>query len=109
MSYIDLPSSGVIRKSSIPLASSAIIVSIQTSTTGSNWVSFSSQACNALDIVNVSGFTIEYRRGGTGDSIPIPTGSARLVVGITNASDISLRRVDLSNTQITITSEALTA
>jgi hypothetical protein len=38
----------------------------------------------------------------------ILSGSSRLVVGITNANQIDVRRVDTSNTQITVPAEAIT-
>lgn len=88
--------------------SSASILSAQTQSTGSNYTTFSTQACWALDIANNSGVAIEYRRDGTGNTIAIPTGASRLVLGIYNANQISIRRVDQSNTQVTVTAEALT-
>ncbi len=88
--------------------SSASIVSAQTASTGTNYTAFSSQACWGLDIVNNSGVAIEYRRGATGSTIPIPSGTSRLITGIYNANQIDIRRVDTSNTQVTITAEALT-
>lgn len=95
------------QRSSVPTSASASIVSVTTAATGTNWTAFASTACVALDIVNNSGTTIEYRRGGAGSAIPIPSGSARLVVGITNANTIDVRRVDTSNTQVTVTAEAI--
>jgi hypothetical protein len=92
---------------SLPLAASATIMSVTTAATGSNWTAFSSQACNALDIVNTASVAIEYRRGGAGDAMTILSGSARLVVGIANANEIQVRRVDQSNTQVTIPAEAV--
>jgi len=93
--------------SSVPGAASVTIMSLTTAATGSNYTAFSSQACNALDIVNTSSVAIEYRRGGTGNTMTILSGSSRLVVGIANANEISVRRVDQSNTQITIPAEAI--
>jgi len=95
------------QRSSVPTSASASIVSVTTAATGTNWTAFGSTACVALDIVNNTGTTIEYRRGGAGSAIPIPSGSARLVVGITNANSIEVRRVDTSNTQVTVTAEAI--
>lgn len=92
---------------SVPLAASVTIMSVTTAATGSNWTAFSSQACNALDIVNSSSVSVEYRRGGTGNAMTILSGSARLVVGIANANEIQVRRVDQSNTQVTIPAEAV--
>ena len=93
--------------SSVPGAVSATILSLTTAATGTNYTAFSSQDCNSLDIVNTSSVAIEYRRGATGNSMTILSGSSRLVVGITNANQIDVRRVDQSNTQITIPAEAI--
>ena len=93
--------------SSVPGAVSATILSLTTAATGANYTAFSSQTCQSLDIVNTSSVAIEYRRGGAGNTMTILSGSSRLVVGITNANEISVRRVDQSNTQITIPAEAI--
>ena len=92
---------------SVPGAQSATILSLTTSATGATFTAFSSQTCNSLDIVNTSSVAIEYRRGATGNAMTILSGSSRLVVGITNANQIDVRRVDQSNTQITIPAEAI--
>lgn len=92
---------------SVPGAQSVTIMSVTTAATGTNYTAFTSQACNSLDIVNTSSVAIEYRRGATGNSMTILSGSSRLVVGITNANQIDVRRVDQSNTQITIPAEAI--
>lgn len=92
---------------SVPGAVSATILSLTTAATGTNYTAFSSQVCQSLDIVNTSSVAIEYRRGATGSSMTILSGSSRLVVGISNANQIDVRRVDQSNTQITIPAEAI--
>lgn len=92
---------------SVPGAVSVTITSVTTAATGTNYTAFSSQTCNALDIVNTSSVAIEYRRGAAGTAMTILSGSSRLVVGITNANQIDVRRVDTSNTQITIPAEAI--
>ena len=92
---------------SVPGAVSVTIMSVTTAATGTNYTAFSSQTCNCLDIVNTSSVAIEYRRGATGTAMTILSGSSRLVVGITNANQIDVRRVDTSNTQITIPAEAI--
>jgi hypothetical protein len=93
--------------SSVPGAVSATILSLTTAATGSNYTAFASTTCQSLDIVNTSSVAIEYRRGATGNSMTILSGSSRLVVGITNANQIDVRRVDQNNTQITIPAEAI--
>ena len=67
-----------------------------------------SAACDALDLVNNTGVAVEYRRGGAGSTVTVPTGASRLIVGIANANEIAVRRVDLSNTQVVVQAEALT-
>ena len=52
-------------------------------------------ACNAIRVVNTASgaVDIEYRRGGSGVAIPIPAGAEFPIIGLTNASQIDLRRV----------------
>lgn len=83
------------------------ILSAQTAATGTNWTAFASQACTVLDLQNFTGTAIEYRRGGAGTAFRIPDGGQRRIVGIANADEISVRRVDTSNTQVTVAAEAL--
>lgn len=91
-----------------PRASSATIMTVQTASTGTNWTAFSSQSCSTLSVANNSGVDIEYRRDGAGSAMPIFDGYAYAIVGISNANQISVRRVDTSNTQVTLAAEALT-
>lgn len=92
--------------SSVPNASSGTILGLTTSATGTTYTAFGSQACTGLDVVNNTGTTIEYRRGGAGTAMQIPTGTARIVIGITNANQVDVRRTDTSNTQVTLQAEA---
>jgi hypothetical protein len=96
-------------QNSVPTAASGAILTLTTNATGTTFTAFANTACVALDIVNNTGTTIEYRRGATGTAMQIPTGSARLVVGITNANQIDVRRTDTSNVQVTLQAEAFTA
>lgn len=91
--------------SSLPVASSVSIVAITTSATGATYVAFGSNTCSALEIINTSAADIEYQRGGSGTSVKIVAGSSRFIVGITNSSQIAIRRVDNSNTTITLSAE----
>jgi hypothetical protein len=90
-----------------PTVASASIVTAATANPGSTYTAFGSAACNGLDIVNETGVAIEYRRGGAGSPMQIGAGRSRLVVGITNANEVSVRRVDQSNTSVTVAAEAL--
>ena len=95
--------------SSIPTSGSGTILALTTANPGTTYTAFASQACVALDIVNNTGTTIEYRRNATGTAMQIPSGAARMVIGITNANQIEVRRTDTSNTTVTLQAEAFTA
>ena len=89
-----------------PTATTVLIVAATTSATGANWVTFGNNACNALDLVNTTGVTIEYRRNGAGSAIQIPTSSSRLIIGITNTNQISIRRYDQDPSPVTVAGES---
>ena len=93
--------------SSVPLASSATIVTAQTAATGTNWTAFGSQACDVLVLSNNTGTAIEIRRGGAGSGFQLPDKAIYSIGAIANANEISIRRVDTSNTQVTVSAEAL--
>lgn len=71
---------------------------VTTSTTGTNWVTYPAQACKQLTLSNQSGATVEVRQDGAGVSLHIPTGVFYTFFGINDASQLSLKRVDSSNT-----------
>lgn len=86
-------------------APTVTITSVQTDASGAAWTAFTTAACNSLDIVNATNVDIEYRRNGAGTGMPIPARSSRSVLGIANADEISVRRVDQLTTQVTIHAE----
>lgn len=92
--------------SSVPQVTTGTILALTTAATGTNYTAFASQACTALDIVNNTGVTIEYRRNAAGVAMQIPTGAARMVIAITNANQVDVRRTDTSNTTVTMQAEA---
>lgn len=92
----------------LPTTTTETHVSVTTAATGTNYTAFASQACLLLDIVNTSGTDIEVTRGGTGVAIRMPNNSARMFGAITNASQLSVRRADTSNTQVAVTAVAVT-
>lgn len=73
---------------------------------GATPVLFTTQACTSLDLVNNTGVDIEYQRGGAGSYMTVPNGMSRLVQGITNASQIGIRRKDSVATAVTVQAEA---
>lgn len=92
-----------------PKVASAAIISLTTAAVGTNFTAFGAQACTAVAIVNTNttAVDLEVRRGASGNTIVVPAGAERVFVGVTNASDLQVRRLDQSNTQVTFTSEAL--
>lgn len=78
-------------------------ISVQTAATGTNYTAFASQVCKQLTLSNQSGVTIEVRQGAAGVALQIPTGTFYTFFGITNSNQLDVRRVDTSNTQVTIT------
>ena len=95
-------------KSSLPTASNVEITSVTTAAMGLNYTNFPSIACNALDLVNHTFYDIEYKRNGNIISMPILANTARYIVGLSNANEISLRRMDSGSNQITLYAEAIT-
>lgn len=91
------------RQPVLPSMASGGNISAQTNATGTNYTAFASQACKQLTLSNQSGTTIEVRQGGAGVGFQIPTGAFYTFFGLTNSNQLEIRRVDTSNTQITIT------
>jgi hypothetical protein len=93
--------------SSAPTSTSGVITSATTAAGGTTFVAFGSQACTQLYLANNTGVTIEFQIGGSGIGMPVFNGAYYLVTGITNASNVGIRRVDLSTTTVTIQAHAL--
>lgn len=91
----------------IPKPRNVTIATKQTSAVGATWVTLTAKPCDAVEIVNTTGTptAIEYSRDGGTTAITIPANMARYIGGISDASQISIRRVDLSNTQVTVAYE----
>jgi hypothetical protein len=86
------------------LLKSATFGSRQTSATGATFVALDAAACNSVEVKNTRpGATdIEVRRGGSGSTVCIPAGWADEFAGITDASQLQVRRYDQANTQASI-------
>lgn len=77
-------------------------ISVQTNATGATYNAYATQLCSQLTIVNDTGTALEVRQGGAGVAIPIASGGSFTFFGIINASQLGVRRVDTSNTQVTV-------
>jgi hypothetical protein len=89
----------------VPRATTVVNASQQTNATGATYNTLASYSCYGLEFFNNTGTVVEYRRGGAGVAIPVFNNSSKWVTGITNANEISIRRVDTSGTQVTIAYE----
>lgn len=88
-----------------------VFSSVQTAATGTNWTALGSQACDQVEIVGVawSGTTkvddidFEVRKTASpGEVYRISSGTAVLFRGFANVDELQIRRVDTSNTQVTV-------
>jgi hypothetical protein len=86
----------------VPKMQSGGNTSAQTAATGTNWTAFASQDCKQLTLVNNTGTTIEFRQDGAGVGIAVPDQTYFPIYGISNVSQVSVRRVDTANTQVTV-------
>lgn len=75
--------------------------SIQTQATGSNWSTLGSRACKRVIIVNNQGVSLDVRQGGAGVAIPVFHTMVFVFDGLANANELSVKRTDSSNTQLT--------
>lgn len=91
----------------IETASFQVIIATQTSATGATWVTLAAQACNSFRLANFTGTTIEVRYNGAGSGLPVASGATYDFLAISNTNQLSLRRLDQSNTQVTVVGQAL--
>jgi hypothetical protein len=75
--------------------------SVQTSATGATYVALTSQAAKRVTLFNNSGTALEVRQGGSGVAVPVASAATFTFEGLANANELSVRRVDVSNTQVT--------
>jgi hypothetical protein len=86
----------------IPRMAAGGNMEVETSATGTNWVAFETQTCKQLTLVNDTGTAMEFRQDGAGVAIPVADDALFTIFGIENAAQIEVRRVDTSNTQVTL-------
>jgi len=78
-------------------------ISVTSSATGSVYVPLASQTCKQLTVSNQTGVLLEFQQGGSGTGLQIPNGAFYTFFGLSNTNQIAIRRVDQSNTQVTVT------
>lgn len=78
-------------------------ISATTAASGTGYVAFGAQACKQVTICNGSGVDIGVTVGGAGVEIPVFAGTYYTCFGITNANQLSVRRVDTGIVQVPVT------
>jgi hypothetical protein len=76
--------------------------SVSTSITGTNWVQLPNGEASSVTLRNRSGTDVEISIGGSGQALQIPDSTDLLVAAIANSNEWSVRRVDQSNTPVTV-------
>ena len=77
-------------------------MNVSTSATGTAYTAFSSQVCSQLTISNDTGTKLDVRQGGAGDPFRVLDSTYYTFFGITDASQISVKRTDNSVTPVTV-------
>jgi hypothetical protein len=85
----------------MPVSSASGYGSVQTSATGATFVALSQQVAGSVTIINNTGTTLEISKDGGTTKIQLPTAASFCVNFITDANQVSVRRADTSNTQVT--------
>lgn len=70
-------------------------LSVTTNVDGTSFVTFPSQACTQVTVINDTAFSFEVRQGGVGVAVPVLAQSSFSFFGATNANQFSVRRKDL--------------
>lgn len=86
----------------MPISSSSGYGSGTTAATGTNWTTLTEQVAGSVTIVNNTGTTIEVSKDSGATKMQIPTGASFCINFISNVNQVSIRRADTSNTQVTL-------
>lgn len=86
----------------VPILNDAGHTQLQSQATGTNYSTFPDIKCHQLTIVNDTGTKLWVRQDGVDPPLPIPDGQSYPFFGIANANELSFKRADSSNTQVTI-------
>lgn len=77
-------------------------LAVQTSASGATYVTLAHNVCNQVTVSNQTGVSIAVRQDGTGDIFVVPTGAFYTFFGISSTNEISFKRLDDSNSQVTL-------
>jgi len=85
----------------MPVSSASGYGSVQTANPGTGYTPLSQQVAGSVTIINNTGTTLEISKDGGTTKIQLPTAASFCVNFITDANQVSVRRADTSNTQVT--------
>jgi len=85
----------------MPVSSASGYGSVQTANPGTGYAALTDQVAGSVTIINNTGTTLEVSKDGGTTKIQLPTAASFCVNFITNANQVSVRRADTSNTQVT--------
>lgn len=69
---------------------------------GTTFVTFPAVACKQVAVVNNTGTDIEVQQDGAGVALPVINGTAYPFYGLNNAAQLGVRRIDQTNTPVTV-------
>lgn len=78
-------------------------LTVSTLAAGATYAAFGAQVCSSLTIANATGVAIDVQQGGAGAPLTLPTGGIVTLSGITNASQIAVRRNDVGVAVVIVT------
>ena len=87
------------------VVNAAGLISIATSSTGNEFVTLPTQPCKQLTIFNLTGAMLSFQRHGTGPTIEIPDGVSWMFRGLSDASNLSVKRTDSNGSPVTFKAE----
>ena len=91
----------------VPQISAATIWTVQTSASdGAAFVPLPALPCTQVRLLNLSGVTVEVRRGGAGAALPVPDRASYVFRALSDSAQLSVRRTDLVATPAVLNGEA---
>ena len=99
---VDLAGNPIYGNIVAPMLSSGGHTSVVTAANGTSYTAFAAQPCKQLTIGNDTGVQIDVLQGGTGSPFPVFAGTYLTFFGLTDASQLSVRRDDTSTTTVTV-------
>ncbi|CAB4163358.1 hypothetical protein UFOVP813_16 [uncultured Caudovirales phage] len=82
----------------------AKFISLTTSETGTDFVTFADSPCSRVNVWNLTGQSLTFKYEEDEGTFVLPSGLAYAFSGVNNASQLLVKRTDESNTPVTLNS-----